>query len=279
MSLYRKYSRKLGLHKSGSSFPFISGDTYKALCDLHYDGDNNQISREIESLSKASHTKLFIPVPLIRNFLRWVNSSDYDFLTFDLFIHNGDSLPGMDELASLSGRFRRVYCVNWIGKSTNIQPIPIGLENRKLHTNGVPRDFTKLINSGLPSTESRKEQILVSFSVSTNVTERSNALNNAEQFSEINLRHFQGSVSDYHQELLNSRFVLSPPGNGFDCHRTWEAIYLGAIPIVKEKYWPFSHLDLPVVVVQEWSELSRIHEFAPPHQISVEALAGLFLEF
>jgi hypothetical protein len=185
----------------------------------------------------------------------------------------------MDELASLSGRFRRVYCVNWVGKSTNIQPIPIGLENRKLHTNGVPRDFTKLINSGLPSTESRKEQILVSFSVSTNVTERSSALNNAEQFSEINLRHFQGSVSDYHQELLNSRFVLSPPGNGFDCHRTWEAIYLGAIPIVKKKYWPFSHLDLPVVVVEEWSELSQIHYLDLPSQANVKDLKDLFLNF
>ena len=28
------------------------------------------------------------------------------------------------------------------------------------------------------------------------------------------------------------RFVLSPPGHGLDCHRTWEAILLGAIPIV-----------------------------------------------
>ena len=27
-------------------------------------------------------------------------------------------------------------------------------------------------------------------------------------------------------------FVLSPPGNGFDCHRTWEAIAMGVIPIL-----------------------------------------------
>ena len=29
-----------------------------------------------------------------------------------------------------------------------------------------------------------------------------------------------------------SKFVLSPPGNGFDCHRTYESILLGAVPIV-----------------------------------------------
>ncbi len=28
-------------------------------------------------------------------------------------------------------------------------------------------------------------------------------------------------------------FVLSPHGNGLDCHRTWEALLLGCIPVVK----------------------------------------------
>ena len=28
-------------------------------------------------------------------------------------------------------------------------------------------------------------------------------------------------------------FVASPPGNGFDCHRTWEALVLGCIVIVQ----------------------------------------------
>ena len=29
-------------------------------------------------------------------------------------------------------------------------------------------------------------------------------------------------------------FVLSPRGRGLDCHRTWEALCLGCIPIVKK---------------------------------------------
>ena len=28
-------------------------------------------------------------------------------------------------------------------------------------------------------------------------------------------------------------FVISPHGGGYDCHRTWEALVLGCIPIVK----------------------------------------------
>jgi hypothetical protein len=62
-----------------------------------------------------------------------------------------------------------------------------------------------------------------------------------------------------------SKFVVSPPGNGYDCHRTWEAIYLGAVPIVLKEYWPFQKYRLPVLVVDTWEEaFDRIDEdFVP----------------
>lgn len=52
-------------------------------------------------------------------------------------------------------------------------------------------------------------------------------------------------------------FVVSPEGAGMDCHRTWEAILLGCIPIVKKN--AISHLfaDLPVLVVDDWQEVQR----------------------
>ena len=36
----------------------------------------------------------------------------------------------------------------------------------------------------------------------------------------------------YYIHIARSKFVLSPPGLGMDCYRTWEALYLGSIPIV-----------------------------------------------
>jgi len=42
-----------------------------------------------------------------------------------------------------------------------------------------------------------------------------------------------------------------------DCHRTWEALALGCIPIVKRN--PICRLlvDLPVMIVDDWSEVRR----------------------
>lgn len=36
------------------------------------------------------------------------------------------------------------------------------------------------------------------------------------------------------EALADSRFVLSPEGNGIDCHRHYEALLMGAVPIVED---------------------------------------------
>lgn len=52
-------------------------------------------------------------------------------------------------------------------------------------------------------------------------------------------------------------FVPSPAGNGLDCHRTWEALCLGCIPIVKTSALDPLYTDLPVLIVNEWSDVTQ----------------------
>ena len=51
-------------------------------------------------------------------------------------------------------------------------------------------------------------------------------------------------------------FVISPHGNGLDCHRTWEALCLGCIPIVKTSNIDTLYHDLPVLILKDWSMLT-----------------------
>jgi len=54
----------------------------------------------------------------------------------------------------------------------------------------------------------------------------------------------------YLTELASFQFCVSPPGNGLDCHRTWEALYLGVIPILSRA--PAGVLDrLPHIMVDD----------------------------
>ena len=51
-------------------------------------------------------------------------------------------------------------------------------------------------------------------------------------------------------------FVISPFGNGIDCHRTWEALVLGSIPIVKNSPIVDVFNDLPVLIINKWRDIT-----------------------
>jgi len=64
------------------------------------------------------------------------------------------------------------------------------------------------------------------------------------------------------ENMATHQFVISPPGNGIDCHRTWEAIALGSIPIVSKRLSSlYADNGFPVVTVgdNEWAELGSKH--------------------
>jgi hypothetical protein len=52
-------------------------------------------------------------------------------------------------------------------------------------------------------------------------------------------------------------FVVSPHGNGLDCHRTWEALCLGCIPIVRTSPLDSLFDGLPVYIVKDWSDVTE----------------------
>ena len=49
---------------------------------------------------------------------------------------------------------------------------------------------------------------------------------------------------------------LSPPGHGFDTHRTWESLALGLAVIVLSGPIDALYVDLPVVRVESFAEIT-----------------------
>lgn len=58
------------------------------------------------------------------------------------------------------------------------------------------------------------------------------------------------------QEYAKYAFVASPSGVGMDCHRTWEAITLGCVPIVKRSSLTPLFEGMPVLVIESWDQLT-----------------------
>ena len=63
---------------------------------------------------------------------------------------------------------------------------------------------------------------------------------------------------EYIRGIKQSYFSFSPPGNGIDCHRIWECLYLGCVPIVLKNTTSFGDfIDLPILFIDDFAEVTK----------------------
>lgn len=271
----RSIIRKIKPLAPESSFPLLSGDTFMTMChyqfNIHGAIEDNPYRADVNSHTKRVFAHAF---PESRVAMNLVNSikviEDIELGDYELIIHNGDLVPSSSDMNFLASRFKRVHSVNWLGDSKIVNPLPIGLENRSKLRNGVPRDFLIEIEAGLKPFAERDIELLVCFSLHTNKGERSSALVASKNIPGVHIEMEPMTPKAYRQLLLRSKYVLSPPGNGPDCHRTWESIYLGAIPIVLASSWPSFRYQVPAIAIDNWDGLPElISTYVQPSESSI----------
>ncbi len=165
---------------------------------------------------------------------------------------------------SLPGRFNGLLesdkIIAWFVQNIDRPPssklfsVPIGLSSKIWG-----RDTNHLGHYGsialASSTALRKTLIYVNFSVASE--ERERCLNHFRNLGGAHIERNQKSFEDYVRNLANSVFVISPPGNGEDCHRTWEALLMGCYPVVKTSPLDAMFQDLPVIIIKNWEEVTE----------------------
>jgi len=267
----RSLLRKLRIRPRFGESQLVSGDTFKKLCDYVVEG---LIDNDFEYFSQFQtlRGRLFVQAVPDSNataLLIEACTAGLRFPELELVIHNGDEVPDEPRMQLLNKSFKSVFSVNWLGSSEIAKPLPIGLENAAKLRNGVPRDFIREINHGLRPFDQRDIELLVCFSIWTNPSIRTEALSWARTLIGATIIDEPITPRAYRKLLLRSKYVLSPPGNGADCHRTWEALYLGAVPVVLNEYWPFSNYDIPVVSLRNWKEFDsrvKLNQFPYPYE-------------
>ena len=248
-----------------SSFPFVSGDTFRCMADFIIDkgtdfselplpaimdmpdksvGNTLIIFIELSSIETESHQN---------DFLNWLSSIKQNKIK--TIFHNGDLTPEISFFLTVKQYCNKVYSVNILDTIPDVIPIPIGLENLHHLNNGLLNDFMntrQFMMLNCNGDEQRTTHIFSSFNPGTNTLER-NALLNEINKSRHGFSGTKMTPAEYRQKVINSLFVLSPPGNGLDCHRTWEAIALGAVPVIKKGFLASSLVNnLPMYEVDDW---------------------------
>lgn len=73
----------------------------------------------------------------------------------------------------------------------------------------------------------------------------------------------RGTREQFWKQTAATKYSASPAGYGWDCHRTWEALALGTVPIVERTGMSklFTDHNLPVGIVDQWQEVSTLEPF------------------
>ncbi len=231
-----------------TSFPYISGDGFRSIADHIYDETSKCKAANI----KAGNI-VFLKTDMMKDW--FVNVHPMIPEKYILITHNSDGIVGKNESMYIDNKIIRWYAQNNVYKHEKITPIPIGVENKALYMSGWM--LLKLLNELRRQKMETVNRILFGFNVNTNTTERTLALDTLRKCSSADEIMTRLNLKEYFQLLNQYRFVASPEGNGPDCHRTWEALYLGTIPIVRNSPFmkSFTSLGLPIQIIENWNTL------------------------
>lgn len=251
-SLKRLYIR----HSSNprpSSYPYVTGDGFRNIVDHIYD-ETQKCNPDLISEKEI----VFVKSNMLKDFFENVHPNISN--RYILISHNSDEIIDERYLKYIDDKIIHWFPHNGLIDHPKLTPIPFGLDNKHLSFLGDTSFLQKMIKMSNKNT--KKNRIFYGFSVSTNKTERGPALASLKKAKSSDTTSSFLDAGKYLKKLIEYNFVASPPGNGLDSPRQWQAFYLNIVPILKSNINTeyFVKQGLPILEVGNWDELENLSE-------------------
>ena len=262
---------------------YISIRGFKRLCTFKsniYISDTQNGKEFLQDMLKSNNMFDGMSIFVGSDYLQYFVTSILDKITKKFILVSGMSIKTCPvEVLDQPSFFKLInnkYFIRWCSQNNVIKnypsiiQIPLGIDYHAVYND--PKKWGKIadgkspveqekylidvINNSKPFYE-RINKIYVNFEV------------NADRFGQRKdcLKKISPSLLAMYQEKqkrtqtwINTSkyaFVVSPYGQGMDCHRTWEALILGSIPILKSKEFVNMFKDLPVLFVEDWDQITQ----------------------
>jgi len=184
---------------------------------------------------------------------------------FVLITTDGDvSVPSELAPATVNALLECPWLVSWNTqnydgyKHPKLAALPIGIDLHTPHFCSSPRHQVTLLNNirarRLPP-DQLPLRVFCDLGVSLASDERRLAVTELYNCDHVDFLKKRISQKAIWHRYAEYPFVLSAPGNGLDCHRTWELLYLGSIVITKTSSLDRLFEGLPVVIIDDWKEV------------------------
>ena len=246
---------------------FFHSQSPKSSCD----NDIGYLVEMLKSEKMFNGMSIYVCSNLLRFFVRHILSKIV--CKFVLVSGDSDMTVPHDALTpdETNTLFSNIYMIRWYAQNSNhplIQQLPIGLDYHTISNNPnhywrqqyephLPIEQEKILCQVRDNTKKRHDTIFVNFTMDNDrFGQRRSALTNIET-NLLTICKEKLPRTAIWNLMANHTFVLSPFGMGMDCHRTWEALCLGCIPIIMSDTIQPMFDELPVLIVNDWRELNE----------------------
>jgi len=134
----------------------------------------------------------------------------------------------------------------------NLGCLPIGIANRMWGFRNI-----EIMNQVILMNIIKINYVYFYFNVNTNKNERQECKEKLENKG-LPFGRNESRYESYLKNLSSHKYAICPPGNGIDCHRTWECLYLGVIPIFKRSVFTEKlSKKFTCIILNDWSDFNK----------------------
>lgn len=226
---------------------YIHGDRFAALADIRIE-DSGPVPRHVLDAGRV----LYCMTDRAKELFAVIRDRQRPCI---LITHNADRNIDASLSALKPECVRHWFAQNVTVDRPDVTPIPLGLERP---TVSGSRTRPEAFQTAARQTAEMRNLAYLNHSDWTNRRERIPIRWSLCWRDWVTVRRGPTPFEEYLQEMTRHRCVISPEGNGLDCHRTWEALYLGAIPLVRDSaaMRAFARL-FPIAVFARLTTLTR----------------------
>jgi hypothetical protein len=250
--------------------PFINGDTFRAYCNHAFDELSSLVARDVRD-----GDTIFINGDFAELFFTSIHPRIHS--RYILICHNTDhSFPGQFVSILNDQKLIALFTQNLDGtQHPKLYPLPIGIRNR--HWEPQNREIIQKYKS---LSGPKTHLAYCNITAQTYPSERNQVLDICLKSSYCYCSQWK-DFETYAREVSESKFTIAPRGNGLDTHRLWEALYLGSIPVVKTSSLDPLFEGLPVLIINDWSELTEefLHQKYAEITNSRHLMSKLYAEY
>jgi len=235
---------------------YISGDIFEKI--THFKINSFGVSRDLFKDNAIIYCKTDI-IPFLFNELIFSNRK------YILITHNSDHLIDERLFKSRPPCIKKWFALNAEYNHPDLIPIPIGLnpehvmpakikwfcENIEKFKNTL-KDINTIYCNWNPENNPDYSTFRKSILSKLKTNEIKYVWDRKQLNETIGVFNKNLSFESYCENMAKYKFVISPPGHGLDCHRTWEALYEGCFPIVIKHNIYKEYGDLPIIQVKDY---------------------------